>query len=41
MQKNLFTVGIVTDKMQYVEHEFIVMKNVMTRNVANRLAKIF
>ena len=41
MQKNLFTVGIVTDKMQYIEHEFIVMKNVMTQNIANRLAKIF
>ena len=41
MQKNLFTIGIVTDKMQYIEHEFIFMKRSMTKAIAGRLNKIF
>ena len=41
MQKNLFTIGIVTDKMQYIEHEFIFMKRSMTKSIAGRLNKLF
>lgn len=37
----MFTIGIVTDKMEYVEHEIIFMKHAITPFVSNRLKKLF
>ena len=37
----MFTIGIVTDKMEYVEEEFIVKNHVLTAVVAARISSIF